>query len=76
MRKGNRSTKYISSSGKHGCIHCWKCFDSCPVGVFGKVNVLWHKHIKVVNPDACIGCGKCVKVCPRELFEFRRDGDE
>lgn len=45
------------------CQACWKCVDNCPKKVFGKVNLPFHKHAIVVNPDDCIGCKKCVKGC-------------
>lgn len=54
------------------CIACWKCVETCPKDVFGKVKFLWHKHAKFASPDACIGCGKCVAVCPQHLFELKK----
>lgn len=68
MRRKETLTRYISPSGKHGCLHCWECVDACPKGVLDVVKILWHKHVKVVDADACIGCGKCVKACPKGLL--------
>jgi len=45
------------------CKACWKCVDVCPNKVIGKINLLWHKHAKIVNSDYCIECLQCVKVC-------------
>jgi 2-oxoglutarate ferredoxin oxidoreductase subunit delta len=60
-------TPYIWAN--HGrCIACWKCIDSCPKRVIGKVDFLWHKHIVIQDPKACIGCKKCIQVCPRGVF--------
>ncbi len=65
MRKFNPSstqTNFIELNTK-SCEACWKCLEVCPKGVFGKINILWHKHVKVANADSCIGCLKCVKAC-------------
>ena len=45
------------------CKACWKCKDNCPNNVFGKIDFLGHRHIKVMNPDKCTGCLICVKTC-------------
>jgi 2-oxoglutarate ferredoxin oxidoreductase subunit delta len=45
------------------CKACWKCLSACPSNVIGKVAILWHKHVRIVNADDCLGCLKCVKVC-------------
>lgn len=37
-----------------------------------KVQFLWHRHVKVVNPAASTGCRKCVEACPQELFVLNR----
>jgi len=45
------------------CTACWKCIENCPNQVFGKIDFLGHRHIKVKYPEKCTGCLKCVKVC-------------
>ncbi len=60
-------TKYIELNTKN-CIACWKCTEACPKEVFGKVKVLWHKHIRIINRDNCIGCLKCTRVCTSEAL--------
>lgn len=45
------------------CQACWKCVDSCPKHVLGKVNLPFHKHVLITNPNSCIGCKKCVSGC-------------
>ena len=47
----------------HNCKACWKCKDNCPNNVFGKIDFLGHRHIKVNHPEACTGCLKCMKAC-------------
>ena len=42
---------------------CWKCVEACPRHVLDKIDLPFHKHAKIINPDACIGCKKCVKAC-------------
>lgn len=58
----------IMVSSTHDCIACWRCVDSCPRQVLGKVSFLWHRHAKIVAPDRCVGCGKCAEVCPAAIF--------
>lgn len=55
-------TEYVRLDSKE-CKACWKCIEACPDGVFGKINILVHKHAKVVNRARCTGCRKCVKAC-------------
>jgi 2-oxoglutarate ferredoxin oxidoreductase subunit delta len=60
-------TPYILVNPKQ-CVACWKCIETCPNNVIGKVSVLWHKHIVIKNGNNCSGCKKCVKICPNEAF--------
>lgn len=62
IMRGKSGTKYIClDSGK--CKACWMCLDACPNDVLGKINILIHKHVKIVNRDHCTGCLKCIKAC-------------
>ena len=45
------------------CEACWKCLDVCTNDVIGRINLLWHKHVRFINGSACTGCMKCVKIC-------------
>lgn len=45
------------------CQACWACVDACHRKVLGKVKFLWHRHVRIDNPDACNGCRRCVNVC-------------
>ena len=60
-------TKYVWINPKK-CEACWKCIDSCPKQVIGKVGFLWHKHIVIKNAENCTGCKKCIQTCPFDVF--------
>lgn len=67
MRQGffNRehaSTKFVVLDTKK-CRACWKCLEVCTNKVLGRINLPWHKHIRLVDGSACVGCMKCVKIC-------------
>jgi Pyruvate/2-oxoacid:ferredoxin oxidoreductase delta subunit len=34
------------------CIACWECIAACPEIVFGKINIIVHKHAKTVPKPA------------------------
>lgn len=57
----NRTECICFDSGK--CQACWKCIEVCPKDVFGKINIVIHKHVKIVSRENCIGCLKCIKAC-------------
>jgi|WetSurMetagenome_2_1015567.scaffolds.fasta_scaffold887940_1 NAD-dependent dihydropyrimidine dehydrogenase PreA subunit len=61
MTRKHRTEYICFDSGK--CEACWKCLEACPKDVFGKINILIHKHAKIVNRDNCTGCLKCIKAC-------------
>lgn len=60
--RDRRQKAYIATN-PHNCVACWDCFNACPKHVFGKVDILGHRHIKIKHASDCIGCGKCVRVC-------------
>lgn len=65
------ATMYIYLDS-HRCRACWKCVESCPRGVIGKVDVLFHRHARIDNAAKCKGCLKCVKACPRQaIFAYQ-----
>lgn len=67
FRRQKTYTPFIKlDTGK--CKACWKCIEECKKQVIGKVVVLWHKHVLIVQPDACSGCLKCVKICPYNAY--------
>jgi 2-oxoglutarate ferredoxin oxidoreductase subunit delta len=45
------------------CEACWACLEACSRNVLGRVKFLWHRHIRIDNPEACTGCRRCVNVC-------------
>ena len=59
---GKDRTAYIRFDSRK-CKACWKCLEVCPKDVFGKINIVIHKHMKIVNGDNCTGCLKCIKTC-------------
>lgn len=68
-------TKYLSARSTNDCAACWKCVEACPRQVISKVRFLWHRHIKISNPDRCVGCGKCVAACPRSILTLTKRND-
>jgi uncharacterized Fe-S center protein len=45
------------------CTACWKCIEVCSNHAIGRINLPWHKHVKLINGSNCTGCLKCIKVC-------------
>jgi NAD-dependent dihydropyrimidine dehydrogenase PreA subunit len=72
LRNHNRTSRHGTtmhiSLNTHLCRACWKCVESCPKGVLGKVDFLFHKHARIDKPDECKGCLKCVKACPEQAI--------
>ncbi len=65
-------TSYIHlDTGK--CKACWKCIENCTNRVINKVDLPWHKHSLIVEPDACTGCLNCIKICQYGAFS-KNDG--
>lgn len=60
IRKDRTEYIYFDSAK---CKACWKCLEICPKDVFRKINILIHKHMRIVNRDNCTGCLKCIKTC-------------
>jgi len=72
MRQGHaasifRATKYIQID-THKCQACWKCLAACPNDVFRKINLPFHKHIRLERPELCKGCRKCLAVCEQHAI--------
>lgn len=70
-RKMHIVTRYIKLNNSL-CKACWKCVDSCHGNVIGKVDLLFHKHAHIDDPENCKGCLQCVKACPQHaITEYR-----
>ncbi len=67
--KSHTNTKYIEIN-RSRCQACWKCVETCPNGVLGKVIVFKHRHARVDHAAACKGCKKCVDNCPNEAIHY------
>jgi Fe-S-cluster-containing hydrogenase component 2 len=67
MNLGLKKTKQTQTNtiilDTEKCMACWECFRVCPNNVIGRVNLPWHKHVRIANGNNCTGCSKCVKVC-------------
>lgn len=60
-------TPYITINPRR-CKACWKCMETCPKQVIGKVGFLWHKHVVIQDAANCTGCKKCIQTCPYGVF--------
>lgn len=60
-------TPYINLDTRK-CTACWKCLEMCSQNVIGKINLPWHKHVRIVNGSNCTGCLRCVNVCEYNAF--------
>ena len=61
-RRKKQTTEFIKLDSR-SCEACWKCISVCPYEVIGKIDIIFHKHSRISDPDKCTGCMKCVKVC-------------
>jgi 2-oxoglutarate ferredoxin oxidoreductase subunit delta len=67
MSKQHLATEHIQLYRKN-CKACWKCVENCPQKVFGKINIIFHKHSRINNPEECNGCLKCLKFCEHDAI--------
>ena len=67
MRSRSKNTKYIQVDTRK-CKACWACIDECEYGTLGKVNVWFHKHVVIKDPEKCRGCKRCITLCPKGVF--------
>jgi 2-oxoglutarate ferredoxin oxidoreductase subunit delta len=67
-RKHTR-TPFIQLDTKK-CKACWECIKICSNQVISKVDIPWHKHALIVEPDACTGCLKCVSICQYNAYSI------
>lgn len=62
-RRAHRDATAFVALDRPRCEACWACLEACPQEVFGKVDLLGHRHAKIRNAGVCTGCGRCVKAC-------------
>ena len=60
-------TPFVQSYARK-CKTCQKCLEDCPNEVINKVDLLWHKHALIVEPDKCTGCLKRINVCEYDVY--------
>ena len=51
------------------CKACWECINICSNHVINKIDMPWHKHALIVEPDSCTGCLNCVDICQYGAYE-------
>jgi NAD-dependent dihydropyrimidine dehydrogenase PreA subunit len=68
-RHNHFGTEFIKLDS-HKCQACWKCVETCPNHVLGKVTFLKHRHARVDHAEACKGCQKCVRACPNAAISY------
>ena len=47
------------------CVACNKCYDICPMDVFGLIGDV----VYLAYPEDCARCFLCKRVCPRDAIE-------
>jgi len=57
-----KSSPYVQIDTKK-CKACWECLKVCRTGIISKVDLPWHKHAIIVEPNACTGCLNCMSIC-------------
>ena len=67
-KQKNTTTPYIQINTKK-CVACWECYGACTHQVIGRINLPWHKHVKIRNGENCTGCLKCLKTCKEKAIE-------
>ena len=64
-----RETKYVQFNSRL-CTACWNCIEACPKQVIGKVDMIFHRHARLENPQDCNGCKACVRVCSSGALQY------
>lgn len=68
-------TDYIQLNVRK-CKACWGCIEKCPNGIINKIDLLWHKHARIVKPDECTGCLSCISICPHDAYSLINSGNQ
>ena len=53
------------------CKACWVCVDVCPQHVLGKIDLRFHRHVRIDRTKKCKGCLRCLKACPNQAILAR-----
>jgi len=61
-RSHRRETQFVRLEPRL-CTACWKCLEVCPKEVLGRIDLGFHRHVRIHAAQACNGCKKCVFVC-------------
>jgi 2-oxoglutarate ferredoxin oxidoreductase subunit delta len=62
LNRNHTQTLFVLLDTKK-CKACWQCLGSCQNQAIGKVDLPWHKHALIVEPDSCTGCLNCINIC-------------
>jgi len=61
-RHHRHETQFVSFDSSR-CEACWDCIEACPKGVLGRLDLGFHRHVRLIDAQACNGCKKCVRAC-------------
>ena len=52
------------------CIKCkyTDCVDVCPQGVLGKLDLRFHRHVRIERAENCKGCLLCLDACSHQAI--------
>jgi 2-oxoglutarate ferredoxin oxidoreductase subunit delta len=62
-------TKFVQFNSRL-CTACWNCIEACLKQVIGKVDIVFHRHARLNNPQDCNGCKACVRVCSSGALQY------
>ncbi len=74
LKERHASTAHITLNTR-ACKACWQCIDVCPNGVCGKVDMPFHHHCAIREPEKCTGCLNCVSACPEQAISIKESSD-
>ena len=50
--------------------HAGNALNNCSNQVINKIDLPWHKHALIVEPDSCTGCLNCVSICQYNAYSI------
>lgn len=60
-------TRFIRLDTSH-CKACWDCVDVCPQDVLGKLDLRFHRHVRIERAENCKGCLLCLDACSHQAI--------